>query len=53
MAEVIDLEPTQRELNQKNLKKYTFGFITTSINIILLYLIIRYFIYPIIYTIYH
>jgi len=34
-------------------KKYTFQFIITSINVILLYLLIVYVIYPILYTVFY
>ena len=50
------VEETDNKLlkpKKTNVKKYTFQFFITSINIILLYLLIRYVIYPILYTVFY
>ena len=56
MAEELDsnsLKPNEEIEKKKKLKKYTFQFIITSINVIFLYFLIKYVIYPSIYTVFY
>jgi hypothetical protein len=50
---VKDINNDLSKPKKTKLKKYTFQFIITSINVILLYLLIRYIIYPILYTVFY
>jgi len=48
--ENINLEEDITNTKIYKIRKYSFNFIVTSINLILFYLLIRYVIYPIFYT---
>tara|TARA_B100000902_G_C27309045_1_gene917261 strand:- start:2295 stop:2492 length:198 start_codon:yes stop_codon:yes gene_type:complete len=48
--ENINLEDDITNRKFYKIRKYSFNFIVTSINLILFYLLIRYVIYPIFYT---
>ena len=49
--ENIDKEDDITNTQIYKIRKYSFNFLVTSINIILLYFLIKYVIYPIFYTI--
>lgn len=49
-GENINLEEDITNTQIYKIRKYSFNFIVTSINLILFYLLIRYVIYPIFYT---